>query len=306
MAADEAQVRRAKFLSSLPRYDGHSNWRTHELALQQWYNLNPVGGDVAWIKNAILFSLTGDAAERASVIGIGTEAFENADSWAAMIALVRNLFLPPADSEISRIAFRTRKQGANEDVGSYLTHKIALFRAAYPDENQRVFNSLLDEAINGFYSKIIKRLVRRQGPANEVQLMEEATRAVASERYAYSGGYAESTSLDGLATVIETANRRQYPARQDPEEPMEIDEIGRERETRSCYKCGQRGHLAKQCPKKKKQKDEKGKRSIKCFNCQENGHIAKNCPKPKKKKKKEEVKAVVEEEEPEVYEDNEN
>ena len=99
-----------------------------------WQVLNPVdAAPPAWQKNAILFSLSGSAAERATVIGVGTEAFNGAANWQEMIALVRNIFQPAADSEISRIAFRSRKKAAQEDIGSYLTAKVALWRGAYPE-----------------------------------------------------------------------------------------------------------------------------------------------------------------------------
>ena len=303
----EHQIR-ASMLRSLPRYDGHSSWRLHETSLEMWRELNPVAQTpVAWQKNAILFSLSGNASERATVIGVGTEAFNGAATWQAMIALVRNLFQPAADSEISRIAFRSRKQAAQEDVGSYLTAKVALWRGAYPEAAARNFDVLLDEAINGLFNKVIKRMVRRTNPRTEQALMETATSAVASERYAYTGGYSESTSLDGLTTVIETAHRRSYPTRQDDVEPMEVDAIEKGKETRKCYNCGIPGHLAKDCRKPKKKREDRGKNSRKCYNCGTAGHFAKDCRKPKRKKK-EEVKAVEEEmnTEPDVFEEEED
>ena len=213
--------------------------------------------------------------------------------------------MPAADNEISRIAFRSRKQAAQEDVGSYLTAKIALWKGAYPVVAQRSYDALLDEAINGLFNKVIKRLVRRHNPRTEQELIETATGAVASERYAYSGGYSESTSLDGLTPVIETAHRRNYPARQDKVEPMEVDAMEKGRETRKCYNCGIGGHLAKDCRKPKKKRDDRSKNSRKCYNCGIGGHLAKDCRKPKKKKK-EEVKAVEEDDEPEVFEEDED
>ena len=253
-----ADYNRPKLLSTLPRYDGNGMWRLHEEALEVWRALNPVAdAPHPWQKNAILFSLVGSAAERVSVVGRGTDAFTNAADWAAYMTLVRNLFQPVADSEISRIAFRSRKQDPREDVGSYLTAKAALWRAAYPDDAQRSFNTLLDEAINGLANKVIKRMVRRAVPADEQELMAAATGAVASERYAYAGGYSESTSMDGLTTVIETAHRRNYPQRMDDVEPMEVDAMDRgDREQQKCYNCGIRGHLSRLSQTQEKERGE--------------------------------------------------
>ena len=146
-------------------------------------------------------------------------------------------------------------------------------------------------------------MVRRGNPRTEQDLMTAATGAVAAERYAYSGGYSESTSLDGLTTVIETAHRRNYPIR-DEVEPMEVDAMEKGKETRKCFNCGISGHLAKDCRKPKKKKDDRSKNSRKCYNCGISGHLAKDCRKPKKKRR-DEVKTVEEETEPEVFEDDE-
>lgn len=40
-----------------------------------------------------------------------------------------------------------------------------------------------------------------------------------------------------------------------------------------CYRCHERGHLAKNCSVR---------RDVKCFNCKETGHYSKNCTKPRK------------------------
>ena len=48
---------------------------------------------------------------------------------------------------------------------------------------------------------IIQRIVRRANPANEEELRNCAIQAVANERWLYSKGKSEATSLDGLASV---------------------------------------------------------------------------------------------------------
>ena len=277
----------SKLLSSLPKYDGNSPWNIHESALEQWRLLNAVNRAThEWQKVALLYSLKGSAAERAQTVGRGTALFTGAAGWNAMKTLLRNLFGPAADSEISRVAFRARRQSAKEDVVSYLTAKISLWRCAYPTEAQQQFDQLLDACIDGMVNKVIKRMTRRANPGNQADMIRIATNAVASERYAYSGGYSESTSLDGLTTIIESTSGRKFQAT-DESEPMEVDAM---KETRKCFNCGLYGHIQKDCRKPKKKGEEKGqdfKKKVKCYNCNEYGHYARECMKPNKKKKAE-------------------
>ena len=114
---------------------------------------------------------------------------------------------------------------------------------------------------------------------------------MASERYSYTVGYSESTTLDSLMTIVETNVGRNF-GNNELGEPMEVDAV--ERETRKCFNCDQKGHLSKNCwkPNKKRKDREKKKKSQQkgCYNCGEQGHFARACPKPKKKKP--EVKKV--------------
>ena len=54
-----------------------------------------------------------------------------------MKTLIRNRFEPTADSEISKVAFRARRQSAKQDMVIYLTAKMSLWRCAYPTEAQQ-------------------------------------------------------------------------------------------------------------------------------------------------------------------------
>ena len=107
---DMAQQQLSKALSNLPKYSDGS-WQVHQQALEQWGTLNQIGEAVPldWRKTALLYLLTGKAAERTATVGIGTPAFRDAASWNDMMDLLKNIFAPPADSEISRVAFRAQK-----------------------------------------------------------------------------------------------------------------------------------------------------------------------------------------------------
>ena len=73
--------------------------------------------------------------------------------------------------------------------------------------------------------------------------MKECT---AVERDAFSGGYSNSASADGLSTI---SNAHQQIDTPQTKEPMEIDGLGNN--DRKCHRCGRGSHLRKDCIAKK-------------------------------------------------------
>ena len=116
-----------------------------------------------------------------------------------MLVVVRNIFAPEADTDMSKVSVRERRQYLKEDILNYLTAKMALFNLIYPIIAD--FTTLRNNAINGMANKVIKRLVRRVKPADPYLLRAVAVRCVAGERQAYTGGDSNSTNLDGFTTT---------------------------------------------------------------------------------------------------------
>lgn len=160
-----------------------------------------------------------------------------------MLAVVTNTFVPEADTDISKVSFRERRQGLKEDMISYLAAKSALFYLSCP--NNPDFTTLTDVTIADMATKVIRSFVRRAEPADQNILGEVSVRSVEREKQAYTGGYSKSTNLDGLTTNYEKTQRKNLAT--DESEPLEIDALNK---TRKCYNCNIKGHLAKTAGKR--------------------------------------------------------
>ena len=165
-------------LRSLPIFSGEKGegWRSHSLALVSWRRANNIGFYTGpdQRKMAILKSLRGWALRAQEIYGIGTPAYDNARDWDKYLLLIKSVFLPQAESNMSRIEFESRKQQVNEPIGSYLTEKMSLYRNYAPQNvDQASWNYFRRETLSGIYSKVMmqKLIERSPGNFNELQTM---------------------------------------------------------------------------------------------------------------------------------------
>ena len=252
------------------------------------------------MKLALIHSLRGSAAERTRHLTTGTAIYESVPDYAHYETLVKEVFNPQAEEDLSRSEFIARRQGIREDVGHYYSIKSSLFMEAYGMEGP--FTVLFTETLKGLYNQVVKRQLRRAGPTNPEELRATLYRIVAAERVAVLEGYGESQSLDGLSAISTPTEHQRSPQPGSYEEPMEINHMGpqnknkapaREKERdKQCFTCGRRGHIARNCrsrgaqkPQDRSKQGAKGE-TKKCYHCQRPGHVIADCMAKKRGKPK--------------------
>ena len=291
-------------LNSIPYYDGKGAmlFREHQQNFESWRQARQILGDEQ-SKIALSYSLRSGAQTRVRGLLPGTDAFVKARTYKEYAKLIGEIFAPAVEKGLSRSEFHAYQQQATEDVGSYVAIKMSLYDIAYEPE-ERSFQTLRGAMIKGLFSNVIKRTVSRKDVTNSEELRTAIFAAVASEREAYAGGWAESTTLDGLKSITITQHKR--GSNEEGPVPMEIDSLyprrtgpgpsppgnsKRATETRSCHRCHRTGHLKKDCharttkdgkklgPSEPKRPGTGEKNKKGCFNCGAHGHRQAECPK---------------------------
>ena len=95
----------------------------------------------------------------------------------------------------------------------------------------------------GMINKEVRREVQWRNPRDVEALRAAVLECTAAERDAYSGGYSNSTSSDGLSTI--SSARRQMDTLGD--EMMEVDGLGSN--DRKCHRCGRTSHIKRDYPR---------------------------------------------------------
>ncbi len=266
--------------NQLPKYKAEKGelWRSFETSFR--LKLLNTGLDTFALdiqKRALLGCLEGKAARAHVLMGEDSQAYQNAANINAFILELRNLFQPPAESELARLEFEGMRQGARQPITSYHSAKMVAYAQAVPNPGANNFSYLRTQMLKGIYSSYVKQRVIEAGCVNEAQLLQTMVAAAANAMEAYSLDTGVITNLDGLASTTNFEIQDQYG-----EEPMDINRIGDDK----CFNCDGKGHHARNCPKPKKERRErdtqdKDKKVVVCDFCDFKGHHVSVCRKKK-------------------------
>jgi hypothetical protein len=293
--AVDAGVRRewSAALRGLPHFYADrakgNNWRHHRQDLETWAILHQVHliANVEMQKMAVCSSLRGHAHRAVQLHGRGQPTFNNAATIRDYLDVLQTVFQPEAETQLARQDFLAREQGIVEPVSEYLADKFALYFASMPVEANRSYRDLKEQCLKGLKSHWVQNEVITKNPQSEEALLQVCATAVGQARQAWELKTGMVSNLDGLAS---TTMPNRYLA--DRGEAMEVDRVGGE--DRDCYKCGKKGHLARDCPSKVPARGGQGRGregpgrgeqgKIVCYYCGNKGHKKPDCRALKKDK----------------------
>ena len=255
-------------------FDGSSDWPEYLVYFEQ---LAEVHG---WDHNtmAIVLGLSLKGSARSVLANMNLP--QRRDYRALKDALTQH-FCPPQQIHLYQAELKARKRKPNESLPELGREISRLIRLAYPSADTATRETI---GINAFLDAIpgpaieVRLNVLRGHPTTileAVALAMEVDALFEAEASRKPGGWknrvhnvegeTEESQIAQLTQTVEKLERqvqelvRNADKRPKDKDPKSFKTSPRKPETRSCYNCGKKGHLANDCRKPKKQGNEEGR-----------------------------------------------
>ena len=166
-------------------------------------------------------------------------------TWAVLLQMYEDRFLPPAASSLAQARFEKASQLPKETILNYHARVRDLYIRAYPD-TRNAEAPMIRQFVAGLRDILVKREVLRRKPTSYDQALQQALNEHSVQ---------ESAPLPGQSTErqqIVPMDVNEAGVERGEEEPVpeeaELSALGTGRASRDgCYNCGKPGHIRRDC-----------------------------------------------------------
>ena len=171
--------------SNLPTFKATENeqWKSFEFAFRIRWATSVLGHFPLHMQKRALLSRLEESATRAHILlAENTEKWKISTSIDSFLVQVRNIFSPPAESNLALMIFEQIKQRVDEPITLYYLRKTEAFYPTVQESCTETFTYFKDHVIRGIYAPHIRQKVIEDTVNTYEELRHSMAKHVANER----------------------------------------------------------------------------------------------------------------------------